>query len=106
MYQTVNEYDFRNAFRDMGRGEQFSYEGLTILFDALEQYEVDTGEDMELDVIALCCDFSELSEKEVRDTYGDMLGDSEEVEDFLRDNTWLLGSHEVDGVNQFIFQQF
>ena len=106
MYQTVNEYDFRNAFRDMGRGEQFSYEGLTILFDALEQYEVDTGEDMELDVIALCCDFSELSEKEVRDTYSNMLGDSEEVEDFLHDNTWVLGSHEVDGVKYFVFQQF
>jgi hypothetical protein len=90
----------------MGRGEQFSYEVLTILFEGLEQYEVDTGEEVDFDVIALCCDFSELSEKEVRDTYGDMIGDSEEVEDFLRDNTWLLGSHEVDGVKQFIFQQF
>jgi len=106
MYQTINEYDFRNAFHSMGRGEQFSYEGLTILFEGLEQYEVDTGEEVDFDVIALCCDFSELSEKEVRDTYGDMIGDSEEVEDFLRDNTWLLGSHEVDGVKQFIFQQF
>ena len=106
MYQTISDYDFRNAFHNMGRGEQFSYEGLTILFDALEQYEVDNGEPFELDVIALCCDFSELSEKEVRDTYGDMIDEADEVEDFLRDNTWLLGSHEVDGVNQFIFQQF
>jgi len=106
MYQTINGYDFRKAFQDMGRGKQFSYEGLEILFEALEQYEVDSGEDMELDVIAICCDFSELSEKEVRDTYGDMIGDSDEVEEFLRDNTWLLGSHEVDGVNHFIFQQF
>ena len=106
MYQTINEYDFRNAFRDMGRGEQFSYEGLTILFDALEQYEVDNGEPFELDVIALCCDFSELSENEVRDTYGDMIDKVDEVEEFLHDNTWVLGSHEVDGVNHFIFQQF
>lgn len=106
MYQTINEYDFRTAFHNMGRGEQFSYEGLAILYESLEQYEVDTGEDVELDVVALCCDFSELSEQEVRDTYGDMIGDSEEVEDFLRDNTWLLGSHEVDGVKHFIFQQF
>jgi hypothetical protein len=106
MYQTINEYDFRNAFHDMGRGEQFSYEGLTILFDALEQYEVDNGEPFELDVIALCCDFSELSEKEVRDTYGDMIDEADEVEEFLHDNTWVLGSYEVDGVKQFIFQQF
>jgi hypothetical protein len=65
MYQTISDYDFRNAFHNMGRGEQFSYEGLTILFDALEQYEVDNGEPFELDVIALCCDFSELSEKKL-----------------------------------------
>ena len=106
MYQTINEYDFRNAFHSMGRGKQFSYEGLTILFEGLEQYEADTGEEVELDVIALCCEYSELSEKEVRDAYGDMIDDSEEVEDFLRDNTYTLGSHEVDGVKHFIFQQF
>ena len=106
MYQTINDYDFRKAFHDMGRGEQFSYEGLEILFEALEQYEVDTGEDMELDVVAICCDFSELSEKEVRDTYGDIIGEADEVEEFLQDKTWLLGSHEVNGVKQFIFQQF
>jgi len=106
MYQTINESECRSAFHSMGRGQQFSYEGLTILFEALEQYEVDTGEDMELDVIAICCDFSEMTEKEVRDTYGDMIGAEEDVEDFLRDNTWVLGSHEVDGVKHFIYQQF
>jgi len=106
MYQTISDYDFRNAFHNMGRGEQFSYEGLTILFDALEQYEVDNGEPFELDVIALCCDFSELSEKEVRDTYGDMIDEADEVEEFLHDNTWVLGSHEVDCVKYFVFQQF
>jgi hypothetical protein len=106
MYQSINEYDFRNAFHNMGRGEQFSYEGLTILFEGLEQYEQDTGEEIELDVIALCCDYSELSEQEIRDSYGDMIEKDENVELFLLDNTYLLGSHEKDGIKYFIFQQF
>lgn len=106
MYQSINESEFRSAFHSMGRGGQFSYEGLTILFEGLEQYEQDTGEEIELDVIALCCDYSELSEQEIRDSYGDMIEKDENVEMFLLDNTYLLGSHEKDGIKYFIFQQF
>jgi hypothetical protein len=104
MYQSVNEYDFRNAFHNMGRGEQFSYEGLEILFNALEQYESDADQKMELDVVALCCDFSEMTLNEIKASYD--IEDGEDVEDYLSDNTWVLGSHEVDGVKYFVFQQF
>jgi hypothetical protein len=104
MYQTISDYDFRNAFHNMGRGEQFSYEGLTILFDALEQYESDADQKMELDVIALCCDFSEMTLNEIKASYD--IEDGEDAEDYLSDNTWVLGSHEVDGVKYFVFQQF
>ncbi len=55
MKQTINVWDFRDAFQKMGRGDQFSYAGLGALFDYLEE----GGEDVELDVIALCCEFSE-----------------------------------------------
>jgi len=43
MYQTINSYDFENAFRKAGRHEQFSYDGKKVLFDYLEAYEDDTG---------------------------------------------------------------
>jgi hypothetical protein len=56
MKQTVNKYQFAEAFKTAGRGDQFSYKGLDALFDWLEE-EDDGG--YELDVIALCCDFSE-----------------------------------------------
>ena len=59
MKQTVNSSDFVDAFRTHNRMDQFSYEGLKALFEHLEQYEEDAGEETELDVIALCCDFSE-----------------------------------------------
>ena len=59
MKRNVSEYEFCDAFRDMGRGDSFSYEGLKALYDHLLQYEEDTGEEIELDVISLCCDYSE-----------------------------------------------
>ncbi len=57
MKSTVSLSDFRDAFQV--RKENFSYEGLEALFNYLESYEEDTGEEIELDVIALCCDYTE-----------------------------------------------
>ena len=102
MKQTINQYEFRNAFQNI-RPDNFSYEGLEILFNGLEQYEVDTGEEVELDVIALCCDYSEMDEAEIRASYG--VDEEEDIEEFLQDNTWTLGSHETNGKTYYIFQQ-
>jgi len=59
MKRTVNRYEFEDAFREYGRSDSFSYEGKRALYDYLEQYEEDTGEEIELDVIGLCCNYSE-----------------------------------------------
>ena len=59
MHITVDFPMFADAFRRMGRENQFSREALEALFNYLEEYEQDTGEDLELDVVALCCDFTE-----------------------------------------------
>ena len=69
MKTTVSVYDFRDAFRSI-RPDNFSYEGQGLLFDYFEQFEEDTGQEMELDVIAICCDFSESSiEQIIRDLH-------------------------------------
>ena len=59
MKSTINRSQFHDAFRKMGRENQFSYDGLEALFNYLEDYEDDTGESIELDVIALCCEYTE-----------------------------------------------
>jgi hypothetical protein len=65
----------------MGRGDQFSYEGLIALFDYLEMLEDDIGEPIELDVIGLCCDYSEYENlKEFQDDYGDEYKSLEDIE--------------------------
>jgi len=60
MKQTINFSDFYDAFQAI-RPDNFSYDGLRALYNWLEDYADDTGEDYELDVIALCCDFCEYS---------------------------------------------
>lgn len=70
MYQTINTVSsFRDEFRACGRADQFSYEALGILFDYLEAYEMDSGEEIELDVIAICCDFSEDTPEAIAQSY-------------------------------------
>jgi hypothetical protein len=102
MKQTINETQFRDAFYSM-RPDNFTYEGLAILFEALENTD---GEEMELDVIAFCCDYSEDSEAIIRGSYKHIIEDDQDIEEFLNDNTWVLGSHEKDGSKYFIYQQF
>ena len=68
--QSINNvYQFREAFRIAGRGDQFSYEGLEVLFDYLDNLSEDIGEPIELDVVAMCCDYYELSIEEIIDQY-------------------------------------
>ena len=65
----------------MGRENNFSWEGLALLFEYLESIEEDTGEEMELDVIALCCDYTEYqSIEEFQREYGDEYEAIEDIE--------------------------
>lgn len=86
MKQTISQYEFRRAFENM-RPENFSYEGITALFDYFEEYEKSTGEEIELDVIAICCDFSEMTLQEAADNYGVELDD---VLEYLQDHTQVI----------------
>ena len=58
MKQSINEYDFLKAFKEC-RPNIFSRAGLFALYDYLEQLEDDIGEEIELDVIALCSEYAE-----------------------------------------------
>lgn len=64
-----NAYQLEQLFRECGRGDHFSYEGFDALYDYLEEYSDCTGEDFKIDVIALCCDFTEYESWE--DLYND-----------------------------------
>jgi hypothetical protein len=103
MKTTVSFYDFQRAFADCGRKDQFSYEGLKALFDYHEDYEEQTGEELELDVIAMCCGYAEDHPDDIARNYSIDLShldveddDYEEqcidaVREYLNDNTTLVG---------------
>lgn len=87
MKQTVNYYDFERAFKAL-RPDNFSYDGLHALFEYFEDLEEDCGTEMELDVVAICCDYAEYTEQELWDEYGhkfDNLDEYESKEDALED---------------------
>lgn len=69
MYQLINRCDFHDAFRNMGRLENFSYEGRNALYDFIIEGE---GDELgnELDVISLCCEFNEDDVYSVLENYG------------------------------------
>jgi hypothetical protein len=89
MKTTVSLHEFRDAFRSMGRGNQFTYEGLEVIFDYLESMEEDTGEEMELDVIAICCDFTESTPEEIMAEHD--LDEDEDILEALSHHTTVLG---------------
>ena len=95
MKQTINLYQFREAFMHANRKDQFSYEGLELLFGYLEEIDPD----YELDVVELCCGYSESTEDDIRAQYKI---DTDDVEEFLQDNTAYIGRTP----SGFVYQDF
>jgi len=88
MKTTVTKSAFIDAFRTMGRFDQFGYEALELLFDYFEELEADTGEEMELDVIAICCDYSVDTVADIASNYD---VEPDDVMDYLQDNSTVVG---------------
>jgi hypothetical protein len=110
MKQSVNFSAFVDAFHAFNRYDQFGYEALKIIFEYLEEYEDSTGEEIELDVIAICCDYSVDTPLSIAETYGIEIDTNEnddeitqQVKDFLESATIMLGETD-DG--QIVYQQF
>lgn len=102
MKQTINFYDFDDAFRRMDRLENFSYDAKKGLFEWLEQYEEDAGEELELDVIALCCDFTELELSDIELEYNESFNSISECIDWLNEQTAVVWYDD----NSVLFQVF
>lgn len=105
MYQQVTFSMFVDAFHAMDRYTQFcayyedgnpvgAYAALRVIYDYLE------GPDVELDVIAICCEFAHDTPTEIADQYGlacintrDMTEDEckDAIRQYLEDEGALIG---------------
>lgn len=92
MYKNISFQDFRDEFAVMDRKDNFTYDGLKALFEYLEEIEEDTCEPIELDVIALCCEFNEDPLEEVLKNY-----ELESLE-HLQDETRVINFDEKTGL--------
>jgi hypothetical protein len=93
----VTESIFINAFDAMGRGNQFSYSGLRTLFHYLDDMGSDPA--IELDVIALCCEFAEFDSL---DSFRDQYGEQYKSIDDIAEQTTVI---DIDG-ERFITGEF
>ncbi len=103
----VTKSMFRDLFNRCGRGDQFSYEALGALYDHLEEIDPD----YELDVIGLCCDYSEHDADSIIADYGYLVDPEDQVasEDvfetlmkYLEDNTTVIPV----GKSDYLIQNF
>jgi len=94
MKQTVNLESFMQEFHAYNRYDQFGYEALKALFEYCE----DVNPNMELDVIALCCEYACETWQGVASDYDidvDGVTDDDEgkeiVRDWLNEHTSIIG---------------
>lgn len=107
IYQTIDTASqFRDAFHHANRADQFSYEGLGLLFDYLNE---EGTADVELDVIGICCMYSEEMPEDIAQAYDiDIEGLTEgQIKDavlaYLEDNTSMVGE---TSSGAFVYVQF
>lgn len=98
MFTEVTAYDFQYAFNKL-RANSFTPVALRALYDYLCEYEDSTGERLELDVIAICCDWSEYDD--LQDVQADW-SDIESLED-LNDRTTVI---QVPDTRRLIVESF
>ncbi len=100
MKQQVTRNTFIDAFIDMEREDQFSRWALNSLYDYFSEIEEECPDvEFELDVIALCCEYVEMTLKEAAEAY-DL--EEESVLDWLQDETVVIANQ----YNRVLFQQF
>ena len=98
--KTVDFGYFVREFELSGRGRNFSHNGLRALFNYLEKLSEDTGSGYKLDVICLCCDYSEDTWQEIAVNYNididyDQSDDDKinAVREYLENQTELVGEN-------------
>ena len=110
---TLDQQDFVNEFDKYNRSENFSIEAREALFDYYDDFSEKTGEDFEMDVISICCDWSELSLENARNEHShlfdqDELADCEDdeekmdyIESVLSDETFVIRLSETLLIQSF-----
>ena len=85
--QTVNFSRFRDAFQAV-RPDNFNYDGQKALYEYLENLSDDMGEPVELNVIAICCDWQQMTLDEIKEQYN--IPEDEDASEWLAYRTTVI----------------
>ncbi len=95
--------ELQAEFSRYNRPDNFTPAGIRVLFDYLEEISEESGEDIKLDIIGLCCDYSEDTFEDIAANYridltdrdGETIEDEEEIKrivlNYLNNNTVVCG---------------
>jgi len=101
MYTRVTEDSFRNTFLTSDYKNNFSYGGLTALYNYFEELEDELNESIEFDLIAIAGEYSELTIDELRDNYS--INKDIDVIKYLQENTIVI---EIENSDSVIIQDY
>ena len=95
--------DFLEEFKKYNREDVFTYQGKKALFEYLNELSESIGQPIELDIIDICCNFTEYNNlQQFMDDYGYTIEDIEDIEE-IQEHTTLIKINEGKG---FIIQDF
>ena len=116
MKKIVNFSDFVSEFAAFdgrlainGNPGNFDYNGLQVLFNYLEELAQDCGEDYELDVVGLCCEYAQDDLEAIIKQYGIDIEDMDEDEqreaaiDYINEHSMVCGETNSGDI---VYQQF
>lgn len=106
--QTLSKSSFIDAFTHSSRKDQFSYEALEAIFEYMEEYSANTGEAIELDIVAICCDWSECTWEEIARDYDVDLSECDTVTDKMGAvvDYLVVNTTYIELPDSFVFVQF
>ena len=101
LIQTVNANELQTIAKAYGREDSFTYDAWCAIGEYLENLSDDIDQNIEIDIIAICCEFEEHSSvQEVFDAYEQInpegwedMDDEEKleaIEEFLQENTQVV----------------
>ena len=111
MKQAMTKGTFIDAFlKSDTYKSNFSIDGLMTLYGYFEEYEDSTGEEIDFDMVAICCEYSEYSSLE---EYNNDYSKEYKTIDEIENDTFLIpilkvnyDSLEMEESKKFIIQQY
>ena len=83
IYNELSFDDFVREFKEYGREDNFSIDGLEALYNYVHDFAEDMNTPYELDVVALCCEYTEYSLEEAVSAFPDLLEGLDTVDEIL-----------------------